>query len=189
VQTEIIRSSDESWSRILQIFGRLEDEAAAFFARAGTDGQIVMAWFGDLRYLGQEHTVRVPIPALNPVRVGVEDRFHSIHEQTFTFRLTSQVEFVNFHVSASVVLPRAPMQSFQPPSNDEEPRPPKSIRRVNFDAQGWHLARCYERDDLPVGFLVEGPAIIEEPAATTVIYPGQSAQIDTIGNIIIDTGV
>jgi hypothetical protein len=30
--------------------------------------------------------------------------------------------------------------------------------------------------------------VIEEPAATTVVNPGMTAQIDTIGNIVIDTG-
>ncbi len=189
VQTEVIRSSDEAWGRILQIYGRLEEEAVAFFAKAGyADGQVVIARFADLRYLGQEHTVRVPVPAGSPDRAGVEERFHAIHEQTYTFRLTSQVEFVNFHVSGSVSLPRPELRTFQPPSNGKEPTP-KSVRRVNFDAQGWHEASCYERDDLPVGVRIDGPAIIEEPAATTVLYPGQTAQIDRIGNMHIDTGV
>jgi N-methylhydantoinase A len=189
VQTEIIRGTDEGWNRVLQIFGRLEDAAVTFFAKAGNaDAHVVIARFADIRYLGQEHTVRVPIPAGSPDRGDVEERFHAIHEQTYTFRLTSQVEFVNFHVSGSVPLPRVELQTFQPPSNGKPPSP-KTTRRVNFDAQGWHQASCYERDDLSVGARVDGPAIIEEPAASTVLYPGQTAHIDRIGNIIIDTGV
>jgi N-methylhydantoinase A len=189
VQTEIIRSNDETWRRVLQIFARLEDEAVAFFAGTGyADARVVTARFADMRYLGQEHTVRVPIPSDSPDRAGVEERFHAMHEQTYTFRLTSVVEFVNFHVSGSVPLPRAQMHTYRPPSNGHAPTP-KVSRRVNFDAQGWHETTCYERDDLAIGALVAGPAIIEEPAASTVVYPGQSAHIDQFGNIIIDTGV
>jgi N-methylhydantoinase A len=189
VQTEIIRSGDDAWDRILQIFARLEHEAVRFFADPGSEAaKVVIARFADMRYLGQEHTVRVPIPAGSLGRAVVEERFHAMHEQTYTFRLTSQVEFVNFHVSGSVPLPRVELQTFQSPSNGHAPTP-KSMRRVNFDAQGWHEANCYERDDLSVGARVDGPAIIEEPAASTVLYPGQTAQIDRFGNVIIDTGV
>jgi N-methylhydantoinase A len=36
---------------------------------------------------------------------------------------------------------------------------------------------------------VKGPAIVEEEASTTVIYPGQRARLDRIGNLVIETGV
>ncbi|MGH2551280.1 MAG: hypothetical protein ACRDHN_17980 [Thermomicrobiales bacterium] len=47
----------------------------------------------------------------------------------------------------------------------------------------------FERAELALGKIITGPAVIEEPAASTVIYPGQSATIDSIGNIVIATGV
>jgi N-methylhydantoinase A len=189
VQTEIIRSSNEAWPGVLEIFRRLEDAAMQFFTGPhSSKGEVVVARFADMRYLGQEHTVRVPVPAGMPDRADVEARFHTMHEQTYTFRLTSQVELVNFHVSGSVPLARVDFQAFLPSSNGRT-LTPKGSRRVNFDAQGWHDATCFERDSLAVGVPVAGPAIIEEPAATTVIYPGQTAEIDRIGNILIDTGV
>jgi len=36
---------------------------------------------------------------------------------------------------------------------------------------------------------VVGPAVIEEAASTTVVYPGQRVSVDRIGNLVIATGV
>ena len=43
----------------------------------------------------------------------------------------------------------------------------------------------YERDDLPCGFSFQGPAIVEQVDATTVVPPGASAEVDKYLNIII----
>jgi N-methylhydantoinase A/oxoprolinase/acetone carboxylase beta subunit len=44
----------------------------------------------------------------------------------------------------------------------------------------------YERAEMPAEEEVAGPAIIEEPSATTVVHPGQRAHIDTLGNLILE---
>ncbi len=36
--------------------------------------------------------------------------------------------------------------------------------------------------------MVEGPAIVEEPTTATVLYPGQTLQVDPYGNLIVETG-
>ena len=57
----------------------------------------------DMRYLGQEHTVKVALPegSINAAAVTeLLERFHQVHEQTYTFRLETPVELVNFHVTA-----------------------------------------------------------------------------------------
>jgi N-methylhydantoinase A len=43
----------------------------------------------------------------------------------------------------------------------------------------------YRRADLPCGFSFQGPAIIEQLDATTVVPPGASAEVDKYLNIII----
>ena len=43
----------------------------------------------------------------------------------------------------------------------------------------------YQRDRLPCGFGFQGPAIVEQVDATTVVPPGASAEIDKYLNIII----
>ena len=49
----------------------------------------------------------------------------------------------------------------------------------------WHETAILSRLDLPVGAVVPGPAILEQPDATTVVDPGLSARVDRLGNVII----
>ena len=44
----------------------------------------------------------------------------------------------------------------------------------------------YGRDALGVGAVLQGPAIVEQADATTVIEPGMAAQVDELGNLIIE---
>ncbi len=46
--------------------------------------------------------------------------------------------------------------------------------------------RIVWRPSLPAGAKVEGPAVIEEPNATTFIHPGDVATVSDAGHLIID---
>jgi N-methylhydantoinase A len=49
----------------------------------------------------------------------------------------------------------------------------------------WRKTPVYGRDLLRANHLLEGPAIVEQLDSTTVILPGQKAEIDAQGNILI----
>ena len=40
--------------------------------------------------------------------------------------------------------------------------------------------------DMPAGFRVTGPAVVEHPETTVYVGPGQTAQLDDAGNLSID---
>jgi N-methylhydantoinase A len=56
---------------------------------------------------------------------------------------------------------------------------------VDFDVDGIHETAIYEREQLPAGFSATGPLIVEEPAATTLVHPGQRLEVDEVGNLVI----
>jgi N-methylhydantoinase A len=62
----------------------------------------------------------------------------------------------------------------------------KEIRRVNFDELGFHEATIFERELLPVGITIRGPAVVEEPASTTVVFPDQNLTRDEYGFLHIE---
>ena len=67
------------------------------------------------------------------------------------------------------------------------PEVPPQMRPVYFTAQdGWQQAPVYQRGDLRAGNQIAGPALIEEYASTTVIFPGDRLQVDKFGNLIIE---
>ena len=53
--------------------------------------------------------------------------------------------------------------------------------------RGYVDTPLFERAGLPAGACLEGPAIIEQPDTTVVVYPGQICTVDTTGNLIIRT--
>jgi len=52
--------------------------------------------------------------------------------------------------------------------------------------QDWHDASIYEREKLGVATVVDGPAIIQEMDATTLVLPGHAATVDKVGNLLIN---
>jgi len=62
-----------------------------------------------------------------------------------------------------------------------------NTREVYFDDTGKaEIAKIYWRPSLPVGFELTGPAIIEEPNSTTVVFPGDKVTVTPQGHLIID---
>ena len=61
----------------------------------------------------------------------------------------------------------------------------KSNRFVYFAGQ-WEETQIYERLSLPVGTVINGPAILEQPDTTVLIEPGLQSRVDKYGNTIIE---
>jgi N-methylhydantoinase A len=47
---------------------------------------------------------------------------------------------------------------------------------------------AYRRDALRAGNRIAGPALIEEHASTTMLFPGDRAEIDAFDNIVVTIG-
>jgi N-methylhydantoinase A len=140
-----------------------------------------------MRYAGQEHTVKVPVPS-GPIRGRqmsiIAGRFHDLHEHTYTFRLESPIELVNFHVIARGVVKKPAVPKINRPGSVRQAL--KGKRPVNFDELGFQTSAIYERALLPVGKRLKGPAVVEEPAAVTVVFPGQALTMDEYGFLHIE---
>jgi N-methylhydantoinase A len=187
-RTSVLRATDETMSTVYRRYEELESDAMQFFEREDFKAaNVVIARAADMRYAGQEHTVRVPVPSGQPALADVTARFHERHESAFMFRLDGPVEFVNLHVTGLVRVPNPDLSAFAPKA--AKGTASKGRRKVDFDEDGIHDSALYERGRLALDEEVKGPAIIEEEASTTVIYPGQRARLDRIGNLVIEMGV
>jgi N-methylhydantoinase A len=91
------------------------------------------------------------------------------------------VSFFRLNLKAIGVVPKAEFAVHKPTGVIPEP---VSRRRVWFEGNGLDTP-VYARDDLPCGFSFQGPAIVEQVDATTVVPPGASAEVDKYLNIII----
>ena len=52
----------------------------------------------------------------------------------------------------------------------------------------FHLTPTFRRDALVAGNKIKGPALIEEYASTTVLMPGDTMEVDALGNLVIAVG-
>ncbi len=191
VQTRLARSDRMDISELTETWREMEARLHEIFADEGIAAQdVIFARSADMRYLGQEHTVNVPIPngdLREDQREGIENKFHDLHEQLYTFRQRSPIEFVNLRLTGFGTVRKPELRRVA--ANEDIQRAFKGTRLVDFDDLGRYETRIYERGRLGAGARLEGPAVVEEPAASTVVLPGQKLHVDTSGNLIIETGV
>jgi N-methylhydantoinase A len=188
VQTRFARADEANLGELTGVWRELERRLRATFADEGVEAaKLVFVRTADMRYAGQEHTVNVPIPdgdLQEAERAEIERRFHDLHEQLYTFRQSSPVEFVNFRLTGLGAVRKPELGRIA--SNGTVESALKGTRDVDFDELGRHESRIYERERLGAGAVLEGPAVIEEPAASTVVFPGQRLHVDELGNLIVE---
>src|SRR5262249_56646073 len=131
----MVGAREEGVAGLLAAYGELEAEALDFFRREGfgEDG-VILARAADMRYLGQEHTVRVPVPGGEPSLGEVVAGFAERHEGAFMFRLDAPAEFVSLHVAAMVHVPNPDLRAFAPSTDGG--RAVKGKRRVGLHPGG-----------------------------------------------------
>ncbi|MGP4081575.1 hydantoinase/oxoprolinase family protein [Pseudalkalibacillus sp. R45] len=193
IQTYIKRLNEIDLEGLNEEWTTLEDQATKQYEEEDvTTDRVLFTRFADMRYLGQEHTVKVPVPEGELSKESIEEvirRFHELHEKNFTFKLEeAQTEIVNLHLTAFGRVQKPELQKLARSSDNLEVAL-KETRSVFYEEEGWLETDVFHRELLSPGMKVVGPAIIEEPSATTVLYPGQTLTVDVYGNLIIDTGV
>jgi len=140
----------------------------------------------DMRYVGQEYTVTVPLvtqsaDSLEPD--NIYQKFHQMHYQRYGHNNPiEEVEYVNLRVTAIGRIPRVKVTGQQIFEAGE----PKSVKvKQIYFGKEYQETKVYLRKFLRSGYEFHGPAIVEEQSCTIVIPPGYKANVDQYGNIII----
>lgn len=142
-------------------------------------------WHAELRYRGQNFELSLPISDERLSADGIEalrEAFHVAHERSYGFSMVGEIiELV------SIKLKVRQKVEFVRPTELPEARQarPTHTRRVIFDRIEPIETSIYERADLAKGQRIQGPAIIDQQDATTLIYPSDEAFVDQWGNIVI----
>lgn len=193
IQTYIRRLNLLDPSELNKEWNSIETQALKQYQEEGvSEDDVLFTRFADIRYLGQEHTVKVPVPNgewSEKTISEVVERFGDLHEQHYTFKLEgTPTEIVNLHLTAFGKVLKPELKRLTSTSSDAQ-EAYKETRPVYFEDSGWVETKVYYRSLFGKGMKISGPAIVEEPSASTVIYPDQSLTVDEYGNLIIETGV
>lgn len=141
-----------------------------------------------MRYRGQWRSLTVEIPESEDPLADAIEQFHEEHEREYSFAdRDTAVELYQIGLTAIGHIDKPSLRRDEPEAHDA-PEAPRT-RRVHFAAQGgWADVPVYDRTELRAGARVTGPAIIDQFDATTVVPPGDRAEIDDWGNIRIHIG-
>ena len=146
-----------------------------------------VSYQADIRYIGQAFQISMEFTADDIMDKGVElltERFDREHEQLFTFALGRDHELVMIR---AVVQASAAKIKELPVGEESAGLEDCRIHDTRFYHKGeWHEAVIYDRMPLHSGLTIPGPSIISEMDSTTVILPGYEAEVDQVGNLLIN---
>ncbi len=168
------------------LLAQLERDACSALQADHPDKPFHVRRYLDLRYRGQKHPLQVELDG-RPDAARVRGAFESAYRDRFGHADDLHpVEIVGVRIVATVDAPMGDLLAAARPTASE---PPVSVPRdVWFDRHGWLKTSVYRRETLPVGFGRNGPAILEEYGATTVIGPRDRFVIGALGEIRIHCG-
>jgi N-methylhydantoinase B len=187
----VTRSDAFDFDKVNETLRAIEAEIDVFAKgvrdRGITDAKIV--WSVEARYLYQVWELEVPLPHGRfggPADVeALVEAFHAVHERAFAVKQVGQpIECLSWKARFTAALDTQPPESHAIAAVTQ---PPPARRRPAYFAQKGrvdvpvHLGR-----ELAPGSAIAGPAIIEEPTTTVVVYPGSRARVSAAGSYVID---
>jgi N-methylhydantoinase A len=147
--------------------------------------------FTDMRYHGQAYELTIPCdePLAGPGTDGPEGTvkrlvasFHAHHEQAYGHHADSEpTQFVNLRVEGVGTVPRGAWRERIAPRYEHDRR-----RTVYVKESGWQDAPVLDRSRLDEHKSYHGPLIVEQLDTTVWIPPGDVAEVDAHGNIIVE---
>ena len=185
IQTFNVGLTQPDYAAINAQWRKLEAKAYKDNEEKGLARQdVYFVYYLDMRYMGQDHTVKVRVPAedLSPDNLSVViEAFHREHEKNYSFRLDdSGVEIVNMHLASFGRVEKTPIKRMESKAFTFT-QAMLELRPVIFELHGKLETTVYLRDRLSPGMAVAGPAIIEEVSASTLVEPGMTARVDDYG--------
>jgi N-methylhydantoinase A len=206
VRTHLAAHADLSAEAARAVFDPMLEEAQRLLAadRVPVERQRIEMRV-DMRYIGQSYELPIPLPS--PASGGgsgwglaaadwaaLAPAFHAEHARRFGHSdPMAPVEVVSFAVTATGLidtpeLPRPATGGREPPEAARQ-----GTRRVCFETAGpgggeWRECPVWRREGLLAGNAIDGPAIVEEVSATTVLYPADRARVDAIGSLVVEVG-
>jgi N-methylhydantoinase A len=190
VQTLFARLDNLEMADLEREFQQLESEGRAALATSGiaTD-RVVFERACDMRYVGQEHSVAVRVPAHvgdESDRAEIKRLFDDAHQLRYSHSAPDEsADVVSLRVSAigQLTKPRLPEIPAGSATPTQEAR--KGTRTVAFAGLGDLEAEVFDRAALLANNVIDGPAVIEEPAATTIVEPGDRVNVNQYGHLVI----
>jgi len=145
----------------------------------------------DMAYLGQTHTVAVPVAitcvdgrVVAPTQAEIETAFDPAYRAAYGRLLpTGTRRVMNLRTAVIGRRPKFDLTRLAPVGGDLASAK-TGMRPVHFDT-AWHETAIFDRLALPVGAEIAGPALLVQPDTTVLIDPDLKGRVDAFGNTIV----
>jgi N-methylhydantoinase A len=139
----------------------------------------------DLLYRGQSHVFRIPVPATGFDGPTIRTSLAGRYKQRFAIEL-EEITPILANLRTTVFGRRKPIDmALFGRGLAQGNAAPETHRPVRFN-DVFVDTPIYAREALGQSSTISGPAIVQQSDATVVINPGARAQVDALGNLIID---
>jgi len=185
VRTQIGRLSEAGLDALRAAFHEMRAGVAAQLAEEGFEPhQMRFDASLDVRYLGQAFELGVPVDQETMTARAIARDFHRRHLETYGHAdEAGAVEIVNLRLTAYGLVPKPDLPPYRSETSTHAEARIEG-RRVYFQ-DGFVSCPVYQRERLPARAAFDGPAIVEEFGATTVLFPGWRASLDQFGNLLL----
>jgi len=173
------------------LFARLEQQALADLGADGFPADRIRVERGlDLRYAGQGYEITLPCPngaITAQILKAMREEFDTQHRTMFGHAAPEEpVEVVSYRVRGIGLVPPVELPRFKREGSPLEAAR-RETRKVRFEGESIDCP-VYQREQLDVGHVVAGPAVLDQFDCTTVLCPGQVARVDEWKNLIVTMG-
>jgi N-methylhydantoinase A len=183
-QQQAVRMLSTDWDATR--FGALHDDMARTLMEPlrrqghGTE-DIAVECTALVRYVGQ--SVAVEVPFAQPLDLPTLGRaFRKRHHEIYGYATDEHWEMQSLRIRALV----ARQTRFGPLADSAGMPEPTSLRPCWFEASAPHETPCFDRDRLPPGVRIPGPAVVEDAWSTIIVPPGYVLRADAMGHLWIN---
>jgi N-methylhydantoinase A len=183
-----------SFDEMERIYGEIENQGRDSIAATSINPrEIAIARAADMRYVGQEHAVTVDLPMelfAKKEREGIKKAFDDMHLLRYgTNAPNERAEIVSLRSTITGVMAKPPQEKVAAGKAAPDSSAFTGTRPVFFTESNDYVdTKTFARAALLAGNAIEGPALIEEHASTTVVLPGDRLTVDPYGNLMIAVG-
>lgn len=187
-RSTLLNSRNFDVARANAIMTELAQSVTEDLRRQAHTGEIQLIRSLQMRYLGQNYELSVPVTVESFTAEGMDAvwrDFHRLFEERYRFCLPDDpIEIVDIGCTAIAAMAKPDLPRIAAASGKAEPA---SQRSVVFE-EGVFDTPVYRRTDLATGHSFAGPALVEEDVSVTVVRPGYGLTVDMFGNLEIKRG-
>lgn len=189
-RSNIMIACESNLAAIDTIFKELRAEGDRLLTNEGiSEGDKLYIYTIDCRYERQNYEITVEVPASEfseeSLRILI-DTFNQEHNRSYGYcDSKKRVQLVNYRVGAIGSITKPDLGEYPVVENPLLPEPVE-VRGVRFEGYNDFIeTKVYQRNEIPVGAVIQGPAIIEQMDSTSVIPPKWTAFQDKYANLIV----